>query len=321
MITIKAVLERECKLQAQKWGYDYFISLDIDEYVISRRGQTIVDELHEHFNKAKSPIACLPKMNYQSSPHLLEPVNLLTIEAYQLRMRIPGKINYYMTVSHKCAFRLNASYFSPNASEFIATCCSFHGCHRLDHLSTSNFCSSMAKEMIPKLKSDGKFWALIMRINHYSRSAEKFALKAKTWRTASNEIKQGQTAQEAATDYGLSKFFSRNVGNFRDAIALQFSCQLREQLEIMTGEPTYLRPGDMWYRNVEFGRPVGDPDKRGRYGRPLPPGFTYEVKNPYHYHGGPPLNVSIRNGKSIVSIISAFPKFNRGPARKPWIRL
>lgn len=39
------------------------------------------------------------------------------------------------------------------------------------------------------------------------------------------------------------------------------------------------------YRNAEFGQPVGDPDKRGRYGRPNPPGFKVAEKNPYHYHG------------------------------------
>lgn len=53
----------------------------------------------------------------------------------------------------------------------------------------------------------------------------------------------------------------------------------------MTGQQVYLRPGDIWYRNPEFGKHVSDPDKRGRYGRPNPPGFKYGVKNPYHYHG------------------------------------
>ena len=28
-LSIKAALERECKLQAVEWGYDYFMSLDL----------------------------------------------------------------------------------------------------------------------------------------------------------------------------------------------------------------------------------------------------------------------------------------------------
>ncbi len=47
-------------------------------------------------------------------------------------------------------------------------------------------------------------------------------------------------------------------------------------------------PGDMWYRNPEFGKVVNDPSKRGRngagYGKylssgemnPYPPGLTYQ---------------------------------------------
>lgn len=67
--------------------------------------------------------------------------------------------------------------------------------------------------------------------------------------------------------------------------ALKYSCQLREHLKNRTGESPYLRPGRQWYRNVEFGRPIEDPDKRGRYGRPNPVGFKVQEKNPYHYHG------------------------------------
>jgi hypothetical protein len=61
--------------------------------------------------------------------------------------------------------------------------------------------------------------------------------------------------------------------------------QLREHLANITGG-VYLRPGFMWYRNPEFAKPIHDPDKRGRYGRPNADGFKFGVKNRYHYHGG-----------------------------------
>jgi hypothetical protein len=304
-MTIKTALERECKLQAQKWGYDYFISLDIDEYVIpSHINRTIVDELHHWFTSTGRSIECMGKMNYQVTPHILEPVNLLTIEAYHNRMTQPAKMNYYMHVADKCAYNLKVDDLGVNASEFVATCCSFHGCNGYDYIIGDTTCSTHFKNLNYQLRGKGKPWAQTQRINHYSRSLEKFGLKSKTWRTASGEVKAGENSEQAARNYDLPKFFARNVGWTYDPVALRYSCQLREQLEIMTGEPTYLRPGDMWYRNVEFGRPVGDPDKRGRYGRQLPPGFIYADKNPYHYHGGPPLNVSIRNGKSIPSASS-----------------
>lgn len=45
-MTVKALLERECKLQAIAWGYKYHISLDIDEYVVPvKPGVTLVDEV------------------------------------------------------------------------------------------------------------------------------------------------------------------------------------------------------------------------------------------------------------------------------------
>lgn len=72
--------------------------------------------------------------------------------------------------------------------------------------------------------------------------------------------------EEAAKNYDVSKFFHRSAGWFHDPTAVRYGCQLREQLKTMTGNATYLRPGDCWYRNPEFGKPINDPDKRGRYG-------------------------------------------------------
>ena len=55
-----------------------------------------------------------------------------------------------------------------------------------------------------------------------------------------------------------------------------------------TGIANYVRPGDIWYRNPEYGKLVDDPHKRGRYGggygkqlgpremNPYPPLDTYQ---------------------------------------------
>lgn len=41
---LKALLETECKLEAIKLGYDYYFSLDLDEFVVPRQpGITVVD--------------------------------------------------------------------------------------------------------------------------------------------------------------------------------------------------------------------------------------------------------------------------------------
>ena len=52
----------------------------------------------------------------------------------------------------------------------------------------------------------------------------------------------------------------------------------------------------MWYRNAEFGRPVSDPSKRGRYGRAQKAGYAFNDGNPYHYHGGYTLEIGVGVG-------------------------
>jgi len=66
-------------------GYDFFVSLDLDEYLVPLSSDlTAVDELEKFFTSTQRNILPLKKFNYQSTPHLLEPVNLLTIEAYHV---------------------------------------------------------------------------------------------------------------------------------------------------------------------------------------------------------------------------------------------
>ena len=212
-MTIKALLETECKLSAIKWNYDFYISLDIDEYLIPKiPGETIVDTLALWANQTRRSFYCIEKFNYQASPHILEPVNLLTIEAYQSRMPMGAKMNYYMSVSPKCAYRLSGSDYSTNTSRFVAECCHFHGCNGWDHRANSNFCATYIKSREwGSINGRGKKWMDLFLINHYSRSLEKFALKSKTWRTASGEAKIGETAEQAAKSYDIPKFLGTQL--------------------------------------------------------------------------------------------------------------
>ena len=75
-----------CKQQAIEWGYDYFVSLDLDEYLMPTvEGVTAVDALFNFVSTTKRIIYPIGKYNFQQAPHTLEPVHLLTIEAYMVR--------------------------------------------------------------------------------------------------------------------------------------------------------------------------------------------------------------------------------------------
>lgn len=286
-MTIKGLLEGECKKQALKWGYDYFFSLDIDEYVMPVHPDiTIVDALDDFFNDTDRKMYCMDKLNFQVTPHSLEPVNLLTIEAYQHRMRQPSKMSYYTSVAPKCAFRLRHPEYNANHTEYVTHCCHFHGCQGIDYRAGTTFCRDHEKEEGWDIKSKGKKWKDSLYINHYSRSLEKYVIKGKTWKTASGEVTGGMNSHQAARSYDIPKFLSRNLGWYFDNRGVRFGCELRELLRNVTGEPVYLRPGGGWYRNAEFGKEVTDPEKRGRYGRVNAPGFKFSDGNPYHYHGG-----------------------------------
>lgn len=281
----KFLLESNCKHKALEWGYDIYVSLDIDEYLIPMApGQTIVDELVTWFNQTGRIMNCIHKNNFPSTPHIMEPVNLLTIEAYQTRMPAASRMNYYTSVMPKCAFQLGGPGHSNYTSEFIAECCNFHGCALTNVRHNRSYCSDH-KEEIYLISGKGKKYPVRFVINHYSRSLEKFALKSKTWTTASGEVKHGESSDKVASNYDIPKFLSRSVGWHHDPIALRYSCQVRSLLKNITNEDIYLRPGNIWYRNPEFGKPIEDADKRGRYGRPNPPNFKTNLVNPYNYHG------------------------------------
>jgi hypothetical protein len=68
-----------------------------------------------------------------------------------------------------------------------------------------------------------------------------------------------------------------------DPSAVRYSCQVREIIREVTNETTFLRKGDFWYRNPEFGREVSDPAKRGRKGASFPKERKVPIRNPYTY--------------------------------------
>jgi len=101
-------------------------------------------------------------------------------------------------------------------------------------------------------------------------------MKQESWDTAS-----------PGGDYNLYTFMDRVFGFDFDNSIVHWGCQLREVLRNRTGHNDYIRSGD-WYRNLEFGEAVENPNKRGRNGRgygkylqsfemnPYPKGVTYQ---------------------------------------------
>ncbi|RYH27819.1 hypothetical protein EON65_13045 [archaeon] len=102
-------------------------------------------------------------------------------------------------------------------------------------------------------------------------------MKQRTWTTAGTH-----------RNYDVLNFLDRTLGFTYDDTAFAWTCQLRDVLRNRTGEAYYVRPGDEWVRNPEFGKSVEDPLKRGRFGsgygkklaaremNPYPPGGTYQ---------------------------------------------
>jgi hypothetical protein len=105
---MKADLESFCIKKGVEMNIDYFASLDIDEYMMPVHGMvTAVDAMHDYYEKSRLNVIRLDKLNFQSAPHLLEPVNLLTLEAYHMRMPSPRAMTYFKSVSRKIAVQLN----------------------------------------------------------------------------------------------------------------------------------------------------------------------------------------------------------------------
>ena len=135
MMVVKMQSEIMCKRRAVEWGYEVFVSIDIDEYIVPTKPTiTVMDDLVNFFNVSTRGSVLLSKLQFPPTPHILEPINLLTIEAYQTRVSKPGKMNYYTNVAGKVALRLQGSpEYSNQTTEYLVHCCDFHGCGNFRH--------------------------------------------------------------------------------------------------------------------------------------------------------------------------------------------
>ena len=92
-----------------------------------REGVTVMDAIHQASESSQRSIYYLDKLNFQQAPHNIEPIELLTIEAYQVRNEIPSKMTYFKSVKNKVALRLNHPTFTDVHRHFVVNCCDFHG--------------------------------------------------------------------------------------------------------------------------------------------------------------------------------------------------
>ena len=244
---IKSDLETYCIKQGISWNFDFFVSLDIDEYLMpmdTSRSDTVVDIMDQFYNKSKANVLRLAKYNFQQAPHTLEPVNLLTIEAYQTRMETTRAMTYFKGTTKKLAVRLNGKHlgsipevfnndffvvlnrtgkhYTNITQEFVSRCCTLHGCRLRDDA----FCEKNKKELGTLFRKKNKYDNDLV-LYHYSRSLEKYGLKSKTWETATGEDPNG---------YNVIHFMERNFGRQTDRSALDYSCQLRKNLAEMTSK-------------------------------------------------------------------------------------
>jgi len=242
----------------------------------------------------------LTKYNYVSTPHVLEPIDQLTFEAYTSRYTDGGRMNLYMGVSPKVLYRISGPGLKhtktnpdhefnvehhrnfTDAELYLINCCAFHGCSKSKRPQVCHDHGEWAQNKRDRLNphhitAQSKFW---LRMNHYSRSLEKFQLKQATWKTANQE----------SNSYEYKEFFSRSFGWEYDPVALLYSCTVRHEINrakleyiARKKQPMYSTPnpllwhfdiatppsmhhfqrqGDNWYRNPEFGLTIAHPNKR-----------------------------------------------------------
>jgi hypothetical protein len=231
----KKMMERDCKLTLFKWGYDYHLSVDIDEYLLPiSLGITLVDAVDGLFTKHPTRgVFNINKLNFQPQPHILEPIDLLTIEAYQMRFFHPNKFGPTKGVMKKTVYRLRSPHYTNETQKLILECCSFHSCRQ----GPLPFCWDLHDQEIGKIFHppwpEAQF-----SIFHYARSLEKFTLKQRTWK------------QHVKAGYGIEKYFDRTHGWTHDNRMLRYSCQVRALLKEVAGLDPFIRPGT-WQRSFE----------------------------------------------------------------------
>ena len=235
--TIQRVSESDCKLYALQNEYDFYFNLDIDEYMLPyKRGITLLDTISELAVSTHASIYPIKRYNFASTPHLLEPVNLLTIEAYKMRMPHPHKLTYYKSVALKLVLYLNHPNLTKRQRHFLMNCCNFHNCN---DVSCRHFRSSETNYLYQgngNIDVGNETEQLL--IFHYSRSLEKFTRKQKTWQKI------------GSNNFTLTNFLERNIGTtYDDRASSRYGWQVRKRLrEVLESRESYTRPGS-WYFN------------------------------------------------------------------------
>jgi hypothetical protein len=280
----------------------------------------VVDEVYSnHGGDTPRLTISMDRYQYTAAPHLLEPIDLLTIEAYNVRYLDVNRYNFYgPDVLPKMVFRLSgydlmassgaekqknkllkefnmADYNSDADSSFsvselwLSNCCYQFGC---EFPKDGSLCDKLSQyhagggfDPVTGKPNPGKFdsrqqsnkarhW---LRINKYTRSLEKFQFK-----------QRGEPPGSSA--YDVRQYMDKAYGWHFDPIALVYSCLVRYDINQMynaldynptvvlgpkeldsedakkrrTDSHYFLRSGDSWYRNPEFGRIIADLTRRGR---------------------------------------------------------
>ena len=156
---------------------------------------TVMDELAQKFNESGRAFMQLDKLQFPPVPHIQEPISLLTIEAYQTRVRANGRMNYYTGVMPKIAIwlsgnprytnkvhfqtrfanissHINTCYRTTHAllhhqtTESLIKCCDFHSCNNHKFFGE---CRKLIPEQIKNLTTDVVLWVQPPHIHHYAR--------------------------------------------------------------------------------------------------------------------------------------------------------
>jgi hypothetical protein len=242
----KKMMERDCKLSLFNMGYDYHISVDLDEYALPfESNTTLVDAIDKMFKKYPTRGTFnVNKLQFNSQPHILESIDKLTIEAYQVRFGSINKFSPRKSLMRKSIYWLSNPRYSNDTLKLVLECCTFHSCKQ----GPMPFCWDLQKTEISKIfHSPWPESSFI--INHYARSLEKFTLKQKTWK------------QHVNAGYDISKYFERSHGWHFDNSAVKYSCQTRYVIKNMTKQPFFIRAGN-WIRKYEL-------DKNPQFYKPI----------------------------------------------------
>jgi len=273
-----------------KNNYDYYLSVDIDEYVVPILNSkyrvndlhgytpvedapyiTIADVVDSVYNS--QPKSTLPRLTvamdvyqYNAAPHLLEPIDLLTIEAYNVRYLDVNRYNFYgADVLPKMLYRISgddlvhtsgaekqkkdvlkpfnmAEYNSDPAfglsQLWLTNCCYQNGC---EYPKDGSFCEALSKhhagggfDPVTGKPNLGRFDSRQqsnkathwLRVHKYTRSLEKFQFKQK-----------GEPPGSSA--YDVREYMNKAYGWHFDPLALVYSCLVRYEINKMYNTLTY----------------------------------------------------------------------------------